>query len=124
MTGRRTRTCWWMSDGPRIARPTALFEISSTEEVPTEATLQIGDLIYVNATGVSVEDQSGAVETMGPFITGALSSSGAVVPVGDPNVAVIVARKEGTAELRIVFGPAWGPHQTRKITIHVERSSQ
>jgi hypothetical protein len=107
-----------------MARPTALFEISSAEELPTEATLQIGDLIYVNATGVSAIDQSGVVETLGPFTTGVLSSSGPVVPIGDPNVVLIVARREGTAELRIVFGSAWGPHQTRKITIHVERSSQ
>ena len=103
-----------------MPRPRALFEIASLEELPREATLRVGDVLRIEATGVFARGDVEVVEVVGPLTLGVLSSSVPLLPAGGPNVLLIVARKPGALELDIVFGSAWGSRDTGTISVTVK----
>jgi hypothetical protein len=101
-------------------RPVGLFELSSSENLPSTVELRVGDVLSVSAIGVLGKFEGGAIEILGPLTIGTLSKAGPILPEGGPNHMLLIARKKGTVEFQLVFGTVWGPRRNASLSIEVD----
>jgi len=79
-----------------------LFNLNST--IPTELLIEVDDLLVVAAIGCILKSGTGNVEILGPYLPGVIDENGnAIMPMGNPNTVLILARRPGTATIVLFF---------------------
>jgi hypothetical protein len=80
------------------------IDIRSDEPLPTDLTLDVGDLVRISATGGRVRSGT-AVEILGVFSDSVVGTDGSVLtPLGAPNVVLVQALATGDAVVEIFTG--------------------
>jgi hypothetical protein len=99
-----------------------LIEVSSLQPLPPAASLRVGDLLLVRATGGAVVAGGAAVEALGAFGAAALAPDGSVLAaMGGPDAVLFLARAPGRARIEVVRGDPWqGPRRAAVIEVTVE----
>ena len=79
-----------------------LFNLHST--IPTQLLIEVDDLLVIGAIGCSLKSGTGNVEILGPYLPGVMDENGNVImPMGNPNTVMILARRPGTATIVLFF---------------------
>lgn len=99
-----------------------LIEIQpALQPLPSRVTVRVGDMLTIAATGGDCQSDEAPVECLGTFLSSVVGDDGQVfTPAGPPNTVLFLARRPGTATLRIVIGDPLGTPQSRWLDVRVE----
>jgi len=97
-----------------------LIEIEQTQDLPSDFTLGVGDVLKFWATGGRVQSGAGVVELLGPLLTSVVGTNGEILsPMGGPNVVLLRALQPGRVTIDVITGDPWGAVQTRTLEINI-----
>ena len=97
-----------------------LIEVQNTLNVPSNLSLQVGDILLFKATGGHVLSGT-VVEMLGAFLEAILADNGNILtPMGAPNTVLFRALRPGRATIDVVTGDPWQAVQTTTLAITVQ----
>jgi hypothetical protein len=98
-----------------------LVDVRDAQRLPSQLTLQPGDVLLCAATGGHVLAGEDVVEMIGAFLPAVLGEHGQVLtPMGAPNTVLFRALRPGLAKIDVITGDPWRDVRTTTLTLTVE----
>ncbi|WP_324670564.1 hypothetical protein [Hymenobacter sp. GOD-10R] len=98
-----------------------IIDTQSLPELPSQITLNPGDVLVLQASGGHVQTGDDVMEMLGAYLPGVLHAEGTVLtPMGAPSTVLFRAIQPGQATIDVVTGDPWFDSTTKILTITVE----